>query len=76
MTGNPEVNFERVVEAINAAMKALGTRALLLIALIMAFSLFCWAMRLETILAFAIAAAFTALVMLPLLWVTWKKEIS
>ena len=61
---------------ISAALTVLTHRLLTLVALIMVFGLFCWAMWLNTWLQFAIAGAFGITIFLPILMGERKKEIS
>jgi hypothetical protein len=61
-------NLDKVVAAIQVALKVLGARFLTLLALLMTFGLFAWAMFQATWLHFAIAAAFGIVIFLPVLW--------
>jgi len=54
---------------IDTLLRALGTKALTFAALVMTFALFCWAMWLQTLLAFGIAGAFGIAVLAPVLWI-------
>jgi hypothetical protein len=50
------------------ALQALSARLVLLVALLMTFGLFAWAMARPTVLDFSGAAGFACLVFLPVLW--------
>lgn len=66
-----ELNEEilaRTVSAINVAMKILSVKVLTLLALLMTFGLFSWAMVRDDVLHFAVAGAFGAGIFLPILW--------
>lgn len=63
-----------VLAVIDMLMRALGTRILTFAALAMTFALFCWAMRLQSWLGFAIAGAFGLGVLLPVLYTNWSKS--
>jgi hypothetical protein len=58
-----------VLAVIDVLTRALGARILTFAALAMTFALFCWAMRLQSWLAFAIAGAFGLGVLLPVLFI-------
>jgi hypothetical protein len=63
-----------VLAVIDVLTRALGTRIQTLMALAMTFALFCWAMRLQSWLAFAIAGAFGLGVLLPVLFINRSKS--
>jgi hypothetical protein len=50
------------------ALRAVAAKVVVLLGLSMAFGLFCWAMWAHSYIALAIAAAFSMLVFLPLLF--------
>jgi len=54
------VDAAQALALMNLLLRALGARVLQVVALAMAFALFCWAMWLQTLLAFGIASAFGA----------------
>ncbi len=74
MVRAPEVDSVSVMLALDTLLKALGTKALTFVALVMTFALFCWAMWLQSWLAFAIASAFGVGVLGPLLLTIRKGE--
>jgi hypothetical protein len=53
--------------AVDAAVTVLTHRLLTLLALLMTFGLFCWAMYLGTLIHFAVAGAFGVVIFLPVL---------
>jgi hypothetical protein len=55
------------VSILSLALQAVSARMVLLIALLMAFSLFCWSMAVGTTLSLYIAGSFAVLVFLPIL---------
>lgn len=63
-----EAVLSRTVAAINVAMKILSVKILTLLALLMTFGLFSWAMVRDDVLHFAVAGAFGAGIFLPILW--------
>lgn len=50
------------------ALEALSSRVVLILATVMSFGLFAWAMSLSTPIAVITAAVFATLVFLPILW--------
>lgn len=64
---NEEI-LARTVAAINVAMRILSVKVLTLLALLMTFGLFSWAMVRDDALHFAVAGAFGAGIFLPILW--------
>lgn len=64
----------QILLLLDVLLRALGTRVLSLIALAMTFGLFCWAMKLQSWLAFAIAGAFGLGVLWPVLFVGWRES--
>jgi hypothetical protein len=61
----------RILELIDILLRSLGTRALCIMALLMTFALYAWAMFKDNWLAFAIAGAFGIGVLLPVLLATF-----
>jgi hypothetical protein len=59
---------------VDVLLRALGTRILAATALVMTFALFCWAMRLQSPIAFAVAGAFGVGVLWPVLLSDWQKR--
>jgi hypothetical protein len=59
---------------VDPLLRALGTKVLAILTLAMTFVLYCWAMRLQSPLAFAIAGSFGAFVLLPVLFIGWKGK--
>ena len=59
---------------VDPLLRAVGTKVLALATLAMTFVLYCWAMRLQNPLAFAIAGTFGAGVLLPVLFIGWKQQ--
>lgn len=59
---------------VDPLLRALGTKMLALLTLVMTFALYSWAMRLQSQLAFAIAGSFGAFVLLPVLFIGWKQQ--
>jgi hypothetical protein len=59
---------------VDPLLRALGTKLLSILTLAMTFVLYCWAMRLQSTLAFAIAGTFGAFVLLPVLFTGWKGK--
>lgn len=70
----PEIDQTQVLLVIDTLLNALGKKSLTFVALIMTFALFCWAMRLQSWLAFAIASAFGLGVLGPLLIAVRKGD--
>jgi hypothetical protein len=74
--------ISELAHAVDVGLTVLTHRALTLLALIMTFGLFCWAMALGSWTHFAIAGAFGAVIFLPILAVDrrpeapWKTETS
>lgn len=68
MTNNPTP--EAFATALSIALRILSTRLLAFLALIMSFSLACWALWEHTWMAFTLAATFAVLTYLPALWST------
>ena len=66
----------RVLDVANILLRALGTRVLTLVTLIMTFSLFVWAMYKAEVLTSIIAAVFGLGVLWPVLYIGWKKGDS
>jgi hypothetical protein len=60
----------QIFAAIQVAYKVLSARLLALLALMMSFGLFCWAMAYATWLHFTVAAVFGVTIFLPVLWGT------
>ena len=58
---------------LDVLLRALGTRIIAATALVMTFALFCWAMRLQSVIAFSIAGAFGIGVLWPVLLSDWKR---
>ena len=54
--------------ALSLALEVLSARVVLILAILMSFGLFSWAMALGSWVAVLTAAIFTALVFLPILW--------
>lgn len=71
MTSN--LSLETVAAVVHVMTRVLSHHVLCFVALIMAFSLFCWALWLGTWIGVATAAFFGAGVFLPVLWRTIKK---
>lgn len=67
-------NTAQALLILNVLLKALGTKVLALLALAMTFGLFCWAMLLQTWIAFAMAGAFGFGVLWPVLYIGWKSN--
>lgn len=61
----------QLLRLIDVLLRALGSRITSLIALLMTFGLYSWAMARGTWLSFAMAAAFGIGVLLPVLFVGW-----
>lgn len=59
---------------ISLTHRVLATRALVFLAVLMAFGLFCWALAVGTVIALAAAATFTLFVFLPILLRCVRKE--
>jgi hypothetical protein len=72
--------ISKLVDAVDAALTVLTRRVLTLVALVMAFALFLWAMYSGTWVQLAVAGAFAALIFLPVLArderpeERWKQE--
>lgn len=58
---------------IDPLLRALGTKILAFVTLVMTFGLFSWAMLLQRPLAFAIAGVFGLGVLWPVLFINWKR---
>lgn len=58
---------ETTLSIIGLLMKALSSRVLLIVAMLMTFGLFCWSMYLGTALSLVVACAFAVLVFLMIL---------
>ena len=65
-----------LLTVMHAAMKILSTRVMTLVAMVMTFGLYCWAMSLGTTIALQTAAVFGFSVFLPALLADRKKESS
>lgn len=63
-----------MLEIMNLLSRALGTRALIFTALAMTFVLVCWAMFVQTVLTSIVAGCFAGGVLLPVMYMSWKKE--
>jgi hypothetical protein len=61
----------QILEAIDVLLRALGTKVLCIMALLMTFALYAWAMWKGNTLAFLTAAAFGIAVLLPVLLATF-----
>jgi hypothetical protein len=59
--------ISRLVDAVDAALTVLTHRVLTLVALVMSFGLFCWAMYADTWVQAAVAGGFALIVFLPVL---------
>jgi hypothetical protein len=59
---------------LDTLLRALGTRALILLTLAMTFGLAAWAMLRESPLHCAIAAGFCCGVLWPVLYIGWKSK--
>jgi hypothetical protein len=69
---NEHTNFVELGQIgvlVNAALRILSMRLITLLALLMTFGLFCWAMAIGQPLHFAIAGAFGVIIFLPILFV-------
>jgi len=65
---------EGIFKAIDVGLTVLTHRILTLLALFMAFALFCWAMETGDWLHLAVAGAFGVIIFLPVLWQDQKPE--
>jgi hypothetical protein len=75
MTHEEEAQIlSRTTQAIKVAYAILSTRVLALLALLMTFGLFSWAMTKGDWLHFAVAGAFAVTIFLPVLWITFFGE--
>jgi hypothetical protein len=63
-----------ILAGANVALKVLQARLLVMISMLLSFSLFAWAMWLESQLALIIAAAFAVSVFLPVLFTTGERH--
>jgi hypothetical protein len=63
----PRVDTSHLLLVLDVLLRALGQRILAATALVMTFVLFCWAMRLQNPIAFAVAGAFGVGVLWPVL---------
>jgi hypothetical protein len=63
-----------ILAGANVALKVLQARLLVLLAMLLSFSLFAWAMWLGSQLALIIAAAFAVSVFLPVLFTTGERH--
>lgn len=61
-------NADILAAVLDAGTRILAARILAFIALLMVFGLFCWAIYLQTWVAFAIAGTFGITIFLPVLW--------
>lgn len=69
MTHEEEAQIlNRARQAIEVAYRVLSVRVLALLALLMTFGLFSWAMTKGDWLHFAVAGAFAVVIFLPVLW--------
>jgi len=59
---------EKTLTVMTLALDALSARAIVLIAMLMTFGLFSWAMYESSYLTLTIAGSFAVLVFLPVLW--------
>lgn len=72
--------ISRLVEAVDVGLTILTHRVLTILALLMTFGLFCWAMQMGDNIHFAMAGAFGAIIFLPTLVADrrpeakWKSE--
>ena len=66
----------QVLRLIDILLRSLGTRTLCLLALVMTFGLFAWAMERGTWLSFAIAGAFGVGVLWPVLLTAMQRKRS
>ena len=64
----------QILLMLDVLLKALGTKILALLALGMTFGLFCWAMRLQTWLGFAVATVFGLGALWPVLYIGWHSR--
>jgi len=62
---------ETILRLIDVLMRALGTKALCMLALVMTFTLYVWSMLKGNWLGFVIATVFAIVVFLPALFVSW-----
>lgn len=58
----------KAVTVLSLALDALSAKVVVLLAMVMSFGLFAWAMAVGTWLSVATAAIFSVLVFLPILW--------
>ena len=61
-------NADFLAAVLDAGLRILAARVLAFVALLMVFGLFCWAIYLQTWVAFAIAGTFGITIFLPVLW--------
>jgi membrane associated rhomboid family serine protease len=59
---------------LDTLLRALGTRALILLTLAMTFGLACWAMSRESTVHCLVAAGFCFGVLWPVLYIGWKSK--
>lgn len=69
------INAQHIWTAIQIAGKILNDRVNRLVALIMGFSLFVWAIADPTWIRLAVAVAFAVTIFLPILWRTSKATL-
>jgi hypothetical protein len=67
-------DLSKLVGAIDVALTVLTHRLLTVVALVMTFGLFCWAMVMGTLIHFLIAGAFGLAIFLPVLAVDRRPE--
>lgn len=63
-----------ILQGANVALHVLQTRLVLVVTLVLTFTLFCWAMWLQTQLGTIIAAAWAVLVFLPVLYTGGRRH--
>jgi hypothetical protein len=59
---------------LDVLLKALGTKVLMLLSLVMSFGLFCWAMWLQTLLGVIVAGAFGLGALWPVLYIGMQRS--
>jgi hypothetical protein len=68
--------LSQLADAVDIGLTVLTHRLLTLLALLMTFGLFCWAMYLGTLVHFAVAGAFGVIIFLPVLMGDRRPEAS
>lgn len=70
------MNLLEILQGANVALNVLQARLVLVLTLLLTFTLFCWAMWIQTQLATIIAAAWACLVFLPVLYTGGRHGIE